>query len=209
MKPLNRSFAVWIKKKFGLVSITDAANLYRQAVAALRAERAAMANAAEGWHKGGLDTFYPTDFPYSIRYLMVMLAPPGTAQPASIPYAISPSRLINLYPTSRISNNTAAIPLGIALDEPDNTSADPGPYTTGVQLLGGGQNRTQIGISDSVIPFNTHLVGSSTTAGQLTALPAVPGLYWSPGLAISTSEGASAQIEFDPRCLILGVGLVT
>ena len=76
-------------------------------------------------------------------------------------------------------------------------------------MLGGAQGRTQIGVTDGIVNYNTLLVGSGTTAGQLTSLPSTPGSYWSPGLSLTTSEGAGAQIEFDPRIQVVNVDVIT
>jgi hypothetical protein len=110
---------------------------------------------------------------------------------------------VHLLPTSRLE-----IPLGIMTDEV-STSLDVAPFQGAVQLLGGAGRATLYGITDGVVPFNTLLVGSSTTAGQLTSLPATPGSYWSLGLSLSTSEGAGAQIEFDPRPQVVNVDVIT
>lgn len=205
------SFSVWAKKKFGVVSATsfDPLAAFRRT---LRAwwdtlsfdQRKLMANAAEGWYRDGLYTGYPTDAPYLTRYLMTQFAPLGTAQPAGIPYTLPAWALFQQYATSRL-----AVPLGICIDEPDNAGQEEAPFLSTIQLLGGGQSRTTIGVSDSVVNFNTLLVGSPTTAGQLTALSGTPGSYWSPGLSISTSEGAGAQIQIDPRCQVVNVDVIT
>lgn len=194
---------IWAKKKFGIVSITPV-NVRAMLRRFLAGNGKALANAAEGWHRDGVITCYPTDLPYLVRYLMVQFAPIGTAQPAGIPYTLPPQALCQQYATNRL-----AVPLGIATDEPNNTALESVPISTNVQLLGGGQGRTQVGITDGIVNFNTLLVGSSTTAGYLTTLPATPGSYWSPGLSLSTSEGAGAQIEFDPRVQVVNVDVIT
>jgi hypothetical protein len=205
------SFSVWAKKKFGVVSATsfDPLAIFRSR---LRAwwdtlsfdQRKLLANAAEGWYNEGKYTAYPVDAPYATRYLMVAFAPLGTAQPTGIPYTLPPQALCMLYPTNRLP-----IPLGICTDEPDNSGQEEAPFIANIQLLGGGQARTSMGITDSVVNFNTLLVGSPTVAGNLAALPSTPGSYWSPGLSLSTSEGLGAQIQFDPRCQVVNVDVIT
>jgi hypothetical protein len=166
----------------------------------------AMANAAEGFHPGGLSTYYPVDAPYSLRYLMVQMCPATQALPAGL-------TVFSGFPTSQLcqqyATNRLAIPLGICTDEPDNSALDQTPFSANVTLLGSAQGRTQIGVTDSVVAYNTLLVGSSTVAGELTALPSTPGSYWSPGLSLTTSEGLGAQIEFDPRVQVVNVDVIT
>lgn len=201
------SFNIWAKKRFGIVSITDYTSYFRRLSDAVMARRhEQLANAAEKWHPGGLYTFYPIDAPYTLRYLMVQLVASGTALPAGLTQftGFPVSSLCQLYQTARLT-----IPLGICTDEPDNSTLDQTPFSTNVTLLGGAQGRTCIGVTDSVVNFNTLLVGSSTVAGELTALPSTPGSYWSPGLSLSTSEGAGAQIEFDPRIQVVNVDVLT
>ena len=195
-------FNIWAKRKFGIVSVTPFD--VQRFIARHCFSKRVLANAAEGFHPGGKWTAYPIDFPYATRYLMVSFAPQGSAQPNPGLPGITLSPLINLYPTTRL-----AIPLGIATDEPDNTSLDSVPYGTNVQLIGGAAAATCIGVSDSVVTQGTLLVGSTTVAGELTSLPNVPGSYWSPGLALSTSEGLGAQIEFDPRVQVVNVDVIT
>lgn len=195
-------FNIWAKRKFGIVSVTPF-DIERFIARHLFSKRV-LANAGEGFHPGGKWTAYPVDYPYTLRYLMVAFAQPIDTQPAAGLPGITLSPTVSLYPTSRL-----AIPLGIATDEPDNTSLDSVPYGTNIALLGGACMATLIGVSDSVITKGTLLCGSTTTAGQLTAVPNVPGSYWSPGLSLSTSEGAAAQIEFDPRVQVINVDVIT
>lgn len=198
---------IWVPKKFGIVSIVDwTARIKRMVERLQERQTLALANAAEGFHPGGLSTYYPIDVPYTIRYLMVSLCPSNTALPAglSILTGFPVSQLCQQYATNRL-----AIPLGICTDEPDNTALDSAPFSTNVTLLGSAQGRTQIGVTDGVIAYNTLLVGSATTAGYLTSLPSTPGSYWSPGLSLTTSEGNAAQIEFDPRIQVVNVDVIT
>ena len=198
---------IWAKKKFGIVSITDYTAYFRKlASRLLRRQSEMLANAAEGFHPGGLSTYYPIDAPYTTRYLMVNLVPANTALPAGLSLfsGFPVSSLCQLYATNRLQ-----IPLGICTDEPDNSTLDQTPFSTNVTLLGSAQGRTQIGITDGVVNFNTLLIGSATTAGQLTSLSSTPGSYWSPGLSLTTSEGAGAQIEFDPRIQVVNVDVIT
>jgi hypothetical protein len=198
---------IWAKKKFGIVSITDWTSYFQKRIARLLGQRQMIANAGEKFHPMGCGTFYPIDAPYTIRYLMVSLCASNQALPAGLSLfgANFPVwNLCQLYATNRL-----AIPLGICTDEPDNSMLDQTPFSTNVTMLGGAQGRTQIGITDGVVPFNTLLIGSGTTAGQLTSLSSTPGSYWSPGLSLSTSEGAGAQIEFDPRIQVVNVDVIT
>lgn len=209
-------FSVWAKKKFGVVSITPASKIpgYRAMLnffaAALNPLRPlSLANAAEGWHRDGFLSGFAVDAsaasPYLYRYLMVQFAPNGTSQPSGIPYTLPAWALFQQYATNRL-----AIPLGICTDDPfNNATIESNPVVSNIQLLGGAQGRTSIGVTDSVVAFNTLLVGSSTTSGMLTALPNTPGSYWSPGLSLSTSEGLGAQIEFDPRVQVVNVDVIT
>lgn len=199
---------IWAKRKFGIVSVKDYTAYFRKLADRILGERRTLlaANAAEGQHPGGLSTYYPIDAPYTTRYLMVSLCPANTALPSglSIFSGFPVSSLCQLYATNRL-----AIPLGICTDEPDNSTLDQVPFSTNVTLLGSAQGRTQLGITDGVVNFNTLLIGSATTAGQLTSLSSTPGSYWSPGLALTTSEGAGAQIEFDPRIQVVNVDVIT
>ena len=200
---------IWAKKKFGIVSITDWTSYFQKRIARILGhQRTLMANAGEKFHPQGLGTFYPIDAPYTTRYLMVNLVPAGTALPAGLSLFGAANfplwNLCQLYATNRLS-----IPLGICTDEPDNSTLDQTPFSTNVTMLGGAQGRTQIGVTDGIVNYNTLLVGSGTTAGQLTSLPSTPGSYWSPGLSLTTSEGAGAQIEFDPRIQVVNVDVIT
>lgn len=206
-------FSILIPKKYGVVSKTpyDPFAMVRRIIRAnLNALRGsgemALGNAGEGWHLNGLWNGFAVDAPYATRYLMVQFAPPGTAQPSGIPYALPSYALFQQYP---IANGQ--VPLGICADEPGSGltgTLDINPIPSQVTLLGSA-SKSLIGITDSVVTAGTILVASTTTAGQLKALPNVAGLYWSPGVAISTSEGAGAQIEFDPRPDAIGVDIIT
>jgi len=208
----NKSFGpfhIWAKKKFGVVSIVpvDMRAVLRRFFGGF--PRLALANAAEGWHPEGNLSVYPIDYTlYTTRYLLVSFAAAGAgaalvsagfAWAASVP----DGKFVNLYPTSRLP-----IPLGIVTDE-ITSPPDVAPFGVNCQLLGGGQRRTSQAVTDGVVPFDTLLVGSATTAGYVTSLPATPGSYWSPGLSLTTSEGAGALIEFDPRPQIVNVGVIT
>jgi hypothetical protein len=205
-KPFN--FNVWAKKRFGIVSIKpfDIRPLLARMLFGLKMANA-MANAAEGWHPDGMISLWPVDYPYTTRYLMVQYAlstqMPVGGQP---PYfsSLPAWSFVQQYQTNRLG-----IPLGICTDEPDNSTLDTEPFKANIQLLGAGERRTQIGITDSVVTHGTLLVGSSSVAGELTALPSTPGSYWSPGLALSDSEGATGQIEFDPRVQVVNVDVLT
>lgn len=198
-----KSFNIWKKIKFGITGITpfDPVAYFKRSARG----RSLLANAAEKWRPNGNFTALPVDQPYSLRYLLVCLSPPGTAQPAGIPYTYPTNALVNLYPTL----NRSFYPLGICTDDPGNGGLDFQPIQANVQMLGGGQHRSQVGITDSVVTYNTLLVPSATVAGELVGLPSTPGSYWSVGLSLSTSEGLGAQIEFDPRPAIISVGAVT
>lgn len=205
-------FNIWAKKKFGVVSIVRP-NWRAMVARLLSGNRPEIANAAEGWHPDGRITVWPIDYTqYTTRYLAVTYAASGAQSAlvaAGFAYAASipDGSFVNRYPFSPLGQ-AQAIPLGIACDE-ITSSIDVVPYSFGVQLLGGGQRRTQVGITDGVVAFNTLLVGSASQPGQLTAIPSTPGAYWSFGLSLSTSEGAGAQIEFDPRPCIVGVDVIT
>jgi hypothetical protein len=199
---------IWAKKRFGIVSITDWTSYFQKLAKRLLRERDTLlaANAAEGFHPGGLSTYYPIDAPYTVRYLAVQFCPSNTALPAGL-------SVFSGFPLSSLCQLWAkgglAIPLGICTDEPDNSTLDQTPFSANVTLLGSAQGRTQIGITDGVVNYNTLLVCSASQNGQLTALSATPGSYWSPGLALTTSEGAGAQIEFDPRIQVVNVDVIT
>jgi hypothetical protein len=199
------SFNIWAKKRFGIVSVQPV-NM-RAIIDRILGQRV-LANAAEGRHPHGMLSAWPIDYTlYTTRYLAVSYAASGaqSALAPAVPYATSipDGVFVHLLPTSRLE-----IPLGIMTDEV-STSLDVAPFQGAVQLLGGAGRATLYGITDGVVPFNTLLVGSSTTAGQLTSLPATPGSYWSLGLSLSTSEGAGAQIEFDPRPQVVNVDVIT
>lgn len=204
--------SVWVPKKFGVVDFKPfnvAAYLKRLVKANLNALRTvgdeAIANAGEGWHVDGYLNMFATDGPYSIRYLLVQFS--TQAQPAGIPYSLPSSALFQQYP---IANGGA--PLGICADEPGSGLAgtlDTNPIPSRVMALGASKN-TMIGITDSVVTHGNFLVPSTTTAGELkSAAGLAAGAYWSIGLALSDSEGAGAQIEFDPRLGTFLVDVIT
>jgi hypothetical protein len=205
---------IWVPKKFGVVSFTPidpVAMLKRMIRANMNAmglgARTALANAGEGWHLNGLWTGFAADAPYTTRYLMVQFAPSGTAQPANIPYTLPAWSLFQQYP---IANG--GIPLGICADEPGSGlsgTLDINPIPSNINLLGSA-SKSLIGITDSVVSYGSVLVPSATTAGYLRSSAGLPaGLYQTPGIAISTSEGNGAQIEFDPRPGFIGIDILT
>jgi hypothetical protein len=194
--------SVWVPKKFGIVDfkpmnpLAMLKRLIKANIAALRAEgKHEMANAAEGWHMDGYLNMFATDAPYTYRYALVQFS--TGSQPSNIPYSLPGSLLFQQYPTAN-----GSVPLGICADEPGSGASgtlDLNPIPSTVQALGS-VRKTLVGVTDSVVAYNTFLIPSTTTAGYLhgaTALPA--GSYYSIGLALSTSEGAGGQIEFDPR----------
>ena len=205
---------IWVPKKFGVVSKTPynpAAMLKRMIRANMNAlglgAHPEMANAGEGWHQGGMWTGFAVDAPYTVRYLMVQFAPSGTAQPSNIPYTLPAWSLFQQYP---IANG--GVPLGICADEPGtglSGTLDINPIPSNVTLLGSA-SKSLVGITDSVVTFGSILVASATTPGYLRSIAGLPaGLYWSPGVAISSSEGNGAQIEFDPRPDSIGIDIIT
>lgn len=196
--------SVWVPKKFGVVDFKPfnvAAYLKRLIKANMDAllmrGDEAIANAAEGWHLDGYLNMFATDAPYALRYLLVQFAAPGAAQPSGIPYTLPGAALFSQYPVAQ-----GGVPLGICADEPASGAAgtlDLNPIPSTVCALGS-VRKTLIGVTDSVIVHNSFLVPSTTTAGYLKSSAGLPaGAYWSIGLALSDSEGAGAQIEFDPR----------
>lgn len=217
-KPAIHAPNVWVPLKFGIVSRTlvDVRRLLAKKLDRLARLHAspALANAAEGWLPKNEMTVYPYDalptngvYPYAIRYLLAAFAPAGSTLPtASYGYTIPSNRITGLYP---INPPDQTIPLGIVMDEPDNTMLESQPIGVNLRLLGSGQTESAVGITDSVVPYGTILVPSTTAAGQLKAMPNVPGIYWGVGLSISDSEGVGAQIMFDPRVAAYGVDVLT
>jgi hypothetical protein len=202
----GQSPSVWVPKKFGIVDFKPfnvAAYFKRLIKANLDALRstgdAEIPNAAEGWHYDGLLNMFATDAPYLVRYLLVQFAPANATQPSGIPYTLPSSALFQQYP---IANGQ--VPLGICEDEPAAGTAgtlDLNPIPSRVAALGS-VRKTLIGITDSVVVHGgtNFLVPSTTTPGYLKSSAGLAaGAYFSVGYPLSDSEGAGAQIEFDPR----------
>lgn len=197
--------SVWVPKKFGVVDfkpfnfLAYFKRILKANIAALRMRGDhEMANAAEGWHLDGYLNMFATDAPYLVRYLLVQFANPNTqTQPSGIPYSLPTSALFQQYPIAQ-----GGVPLGICEDEPGTGAAgtfDINPIPSRVAAFGS-VRKTLVGITDSVVNHNNFLVPSTTTAGYLRSAAGLPaGAYWAIGLALSDSEGAGAQIEFDPR----------
>jgi hypothetical protein len=192
-------FGVWLRKKLGLPA--------HASLAGPRAPRlGSLANVAEGFHPSGLKTFYPTDDPYTVRFLLVTQASSadGDATTLNSSYGISYDDVCKKSPITRLT-----IPLGICTDEPGNGDIDTEPISTNVALLGGGLCATLQGVADAAISPSVILVQSGTTAGYLGELPSTAGAYYTVGLSLSTSEGAGYAIEFDPRPAWLAVQVQT
>lgn len=196
-----KQFGVWLRKKLGLpahASLAGPGSAGRLPMS--------LANVAEGFSPNGLRTYYPVDVPYTTRYLLVTQASSADSGASTLntTFGISFSRMCKLNPITRI-----LIPLGICTDEPDNTQLDETPFSTNIALLGGAGNATLNGITDAVVNAGTILVQSGTTAGYIGAIPSTAGAYYTVGLALTTSEGAGARQEFDPRPAWLAVQVVT
>ena len=204
---------IWMPKKWGVTSFRPFSfeSLRRRVFANIRSmielgmPRDMIANAAEGWHLDGLMTFLVTDAPYTFRYSLEQFS--TAAQPAGIPYTYPPNALAMQYP---IANG--GIPLGICADEPTTGLAgtlDSQPVPVQIQTLGAAR-KTLVGVTDSVVAYNNYLLPSTTTAGQLkSAAGLAAGVYVTVGMSLSTSEGAGAQIEFDPRPGVFSVDEIT
>ncbi len=163
-----------------------------------------LANVAEGFRPNGKKTYYPVDQPYTTRFLLVMQAGSSDTNAAGLnaSYGIAYDDMCKLC-------TPLGIPLGVCTDEPGNSSADVAPFSTNVSLLGGAGNATLQGVADAVIAAGVLLVASRTTNGQVGAIPATAGAYYTVGLSLSTSDGAGFPIEFDPRPAWLAVQVVT
>jgi hypothetical protein len=198
-----RHFGVWLRKKLGLA---PNAPLAPRGSPRLLAGAMALANVAEGFRPGGKKTYYPVDQPYATRYLLVTQAQSSDTGASTLnsSYSIAYQDMCKVNPITRI-----AIPLGIATDEPGNTSGDSAPFSTNVALLGGAGTATLCGVADAAINAGTLMVQSGTTAGYIGALPATAGAYYTVGLSLSTSEGAATLIEFDPRPAWIAVQVQT
>lgn len=214
----GHSANIIIRRKFGPLGVRAfraAEWIAEQRRMARRRMAIGLANVGEGFHPLGLKTFYPTDVvpngvsnPYTnARYSLVKQAPPGTTLGATLQWGglvITSDDLCTIMAAADIS-----IPLGIAIDEPGNSQLDTAPFSTGVQLLGNAAGATLQGITDKAIAAGTLLVGSQSTAGNLSTVPNVAGLYWCVGLSLSTSEGAQTLIEFDGGRFVIGVDEIT
>ncbi len=186
-------FGAWHQKKYGRPLFSP--------------KLIALANVAEGFRPGGMKTYYPVDQPYSLRYLLVTqaLSTDTGASTLNSTYGISYDDMCKVNPTNRLP-----IPLGFMCDSPGSGSLDIAPISGAVQLLGGGQGRTILGVADAVINAgSSFLVASSSVAGYVGALPSTPGAYYTVGVPISTSEGSGLPIEIDPRPAWLAVHVQT
>lgn len=192
-------FGVWLRKKLGLPAHASLAGPGAPRLGSL-------ANVAEGFHPGGLKTFYPTDDPYTTRFLLVAQATSadGDATTLNSSYGISYDDMCKKSPITRL-----LVPLGICTDEPGNGDIDTEPISTNVALLGSGLGATLQGVGDAVLTPSTILTQSGTTAGYLGALSSTAGAYYTVGIALSTSEGAGYPVEFDPRPAWLAVQVQT
>src|SRR5882724_6555949 len=165
-------FAAWHRKKFGF--------------ALFNPKLLSLANVAESFRPQGLKTYYPVDQPYSLRYLLVTQALSSDTGAATLnsTYGISYDDMCKLYPTSRLP-----LPLGFMADSPGAGGLDIAPISGTVQLLGGAQTKTILGVADAIINAgSTLLVPSGTTAGYVGALPSAAGAYYTVGVPLSTSE---------------------
>jgi hypothetical protein len=169
-----------------------------------------LANVAEGFRPHGKKTYYPVDQPYSLRYLLVMQAKSTDTGASTLinTYGISVDDLCKLCTGAQLAAQQTA-PLGFCVDAPGLGGLDVAPISTDVQLLGGAQQKTIQGVGDAVINAGALTVVSLTTAGYVGNVPSVAGLYWSPGLAISTSEGSGLPVEIDPHRIVAGVDIIT
>ena len=177
------------------------------------ARREAFANVAEGFYKDGRSTFYPSDVvpnnssnPYNQRYLLVKLAPYGTALGASIApgWTVLSDDIVQIMAAADIS-----IPLGFMTDDVGNAALDTPPYSGTVQMLGNASSLTIQGVTDKQIFAGQLLIPSLTVAGEVGVIPNIAGVYWCVGLAISTSEGAGTLIEIDASRFPISVDEIT
>lgn len=171
-----------------------------------------LANVAEGFRPGGLKTYYPVECyasattAYPVRYLLVgqAISSDTSASTINSTYGISYDDMCIKVPTTRL-----LIPLGFMTDAPGLGGLDTNPISGTVQLLGGAQQKTILGVADGVINAGTILIASGNTAGYVQALPATAGAYYTVGLSISTSEANALPIEIDPRPAWIAVQVVT
>lgn len=208
---------IWVPKMYGPLGVRGfrAADYFaHMRRMGLRARMAAgLANVGEGFHARGLKTYYPADVvpnstsnPYNSRYLLVKQAPQGTVLGASIApgWTVNADDICYILGAADIS-----IPLGVMTDDIGNAALNAPPYSSNVQLLGGANEATILLVTDKQVQAGQLLVPSLTAAGNASTVPAVAGVYWCVGMALSTSEGATTLIEADPERFPISVDEIT
>lgn len=216
---------IWVPKQYGPLGVRGfRAHEYLRAWAdqrramqawfAGRGAKCAMANIDVGFYDGGMATTYPSDVipgslsnPYLNRYMLVKQAPPGTTLAANLVptgLVVSSDDICQIMGAADVS-----IPLGVMTDDVGNAPLDAPPYSGNVTYLGNAAKSTQQMVTDSAIVAGKLLIPSLTTAGFVGPVPNIAGVYWCPGMSISTSEGASTLIEVDAMRIPVSVDEIT
>lgn len=135
-----------------------------------------------GIHQGGQVTGYLTDAPVTQRYSLVTQGASGD----------------NTY---KVCTSIADIPAGVCTDEPAATT-DP----VNIQLLNSAGKTTRM-VAAGVIAAGNLVVTNGD--GKVKALPAVAGVYWGVGRAVTSATTSGDLVEVDPILQQVGVSFVT
>jgi len=135
-----------------------------------------------GEHQGGRITGYHQDAPVTVRFLLVK-------QNASADNYFN-------TPTS-----VADLPIGVCYDEPAAVT-DP----VEIHLLGGADKTLKMRAAAAI---NAGQVVCTNGDGYVRALPAVAGVYYSVGVAVTSALVAGDFIEVQPGLQQWGVSIVT
>lgn len=100
-----------------------------------------------------------------------------------------------------VPTSIADMPVGVCIDEPAATTD---PVT--IQLLNG-CDKTQKMVGNGVINAGNILVTNGD--GYVKALPNVAGIYWSVGVAVTSTLATGDIVEVQPSLNQVGVSIVT